>query len=485
VDGSIDRYKARLVAKGYAQQQGIDYTETYAPVAKFTSIRTILTIGAIYDLEIHQMDVRTAFLNGDIEEEIYMTLPEGVEAPPDLPDAVCKLLRSLYGLKQSPRMWNKKIDDFLLSKGYRRLDADHSVYIRRTGNTLAIIAIYVDDLLLVADATTMPTLKRELSERFSMTDCGEIHHFLGLQVQRDRNARKITLDQTHFVDQVLSRFGMVDCKPVSTPLDASTQLKHTAEGEEVKEDENKTTREVYSKNNVDSTLYRQIIGSLMFLTIGTRPDISAAVGIVSQFAENPSQAHFSAAKRILRYLRGTREYKLHLGHDPKGLVDDNPAPDNRNQLNLIGFSDASWGNDLHTRKSTTGYVFYLSGGLISWSSKRQSTVALSSTEAEYMALTHTTKEAVWLRTLTELGFEQVTTTLYEDNQSSIALAKNPVHHARTKHIDIQYHFIREKINSSDVELVYLPTEDMVADALTKPLPRPKFERLVGMMGLYA
>jgi len=413
------------------------------------------------------MDVKTAFLNGNLDEEIYMTIPEGVQG---VPNSACKLNRTLYGLKQSPRMWNKKIDEFLHSRGFIRLDADHSIYTRRNGH-LAIIALYVDDLILLTDSSeTMSELKLELTQAFEMTDCGELHYFLGLRVQRDRARRILTLNQGHFVDQILMRFNMTDCHPVSTPLDPSVQLKRSDGGGY--DDDNNNNKET---NYADETLFRQIIGSLMFLMIGTRPDIAAAVSIISQFSTKPTQEHYQAAKRILRYLKGSANLKLYLG----GISEADKT------LKLIGYSDANWGNDTDTRKSTTGYLFYLSGGVVSWSSKRQATVALSSTEAEYMALTHTTKETIWLRTiLKELGFAQNdATTLYEDNQSCIALAKNPIHHARTKHIDIQHHFVREKVESKEVELAYMSTDDMVADALTKPLARPKFAKLVAQMNL--
>src|SRR5271163_2661281 len=416
-DGTIARYKARLVAKGYSQQHGVDYDETYAPVAKFTSIRAILTIGAILNLEIHQMDVKTAFLHGDLSEEIYMSIPEGVdrgltprliseedqvasskvdqaestingdqaestiigdqaESPKlikrnqhgwtDLGDgegvhtqidqavsiedqavssenqeassskAVCRLNQTLYGLKQSPRMWNKKIDEYLISKQrFKRLNSDYSIYIRRNSknfrnsenakSAIAIIALYMDDLLLLMETPElMLELKAELNKSFEMTDCSEIHHFLGLKVNRNQN--QITLDQEHFVDQILSRFGMLDCKPVSTPLDASVHLEQADKEANVDSDSDLTT------------YYRQIIGSLIFLMIGTRPDIAAAVSIVSQFAANPTPKHIQAAKRILRYLKGTKGYKLYLGGTNKKLV---------------GYCDANWGNEINSRKSTS------------------------------------------------------------------------------------------------------------------------------------
>ncbi len=262
---------------------------------------------------------------------------------------------------------------------------------------------------------------------------------------------------------------MTECKPVATPLDSSVQLKSADK----------------DASPVDQTIFRQMIGSLMYLMIRTRPDIAAAVSIISQFASNPTRLHHQAAKRILWYLKGTINLKLNYSGD-KGDNEDNGEKYHL-MPKLISYTDANWGNDINTRRSTTGYIFYLSGGgAISWSSKRQATVALSSTEAEYMALTQATKEAIWLRSLLyELGFNQNDAiTLFEDNQSAMAFAKYPVYHARSKHIDIQYHFIREKIESKEIEVSYITTDDMIADALTKPLARPKFAKFIGQMGLY-
>ena len=436
------------------------------PVAKFTSIRALIAIGASHDFEMHQMDVKTAFLNGDLNEEIYMTVPEGIDH--DVTSAVCKLNRTLYGLKQSPRMWNQRIDQYLINQqGFIRLHADQSLYIRRSQSELAIIALYVDDLLILSNTIeAMSKIKSALSREFEMSDCGELHQFLGIRITRDRANRRISLDQSQLANQIMSRFGMEECNPVTTPLDPSIQLKSA----------DKDT----SQSPVDQNLYRRMIGSLMYLMIGTRPDIAAAVSIISQFASNPTILHHQAAKRIIRYIKGTINLKLN--YEEKLNYGDV----REREPMLIGYSDANWGNDVNTRRSTTGYIFYLSGGAISWSSKRQATVALSSTEAEYMELTQATKEAIWLRgLLAELNYTQErATTLFEDNQSAIALAKNPVHHARSKHIDIQHHFICEKIESNEIEISYKSTDDMIADALTKPLARPRFAKLIDEMGLH-
>src|SRR5665213_3374868 len=322
-DGSIARYKARLVAKGYAQQFGIDYDETYASVAKFTSIRALIAITASYDLDMHQMDVKTAFLNGDLNEEIYMTVPEGIDH--DLTSAVCRLNRTLYDLKQSPQMWNQKIDQYLINQRYIQLHADHSLYIRRSQSELAIIALYVDDLLILSDTIeTMLKVKLALSNKFEMTYCGELHHFFGIQMTHDRANRRLSLDQSQLANQILKRFGMLECKPVTTPLESSIQLK-SAE---------------ISQSPVDQTLFRQMIRSLMYLMIGMRPDIATAVSIISQFASNLTTLHHQAAKHILRYLKGTINLKLNFGEKLNSSEESQPPT-------LIGYSDANWGNDVN------------------------------------------------------------------------------------------------------------------------------------------
>ena len=454
--GNVVRYKARLVAKGYSQVAGVDFNETFAPVAKFSTIRCILALGAIMDLEMHQMDVKTAFLNGDLEEDIYMDQPQGFVQG----DMVCKLKKSLYGLKQSPRAWYECIHAFFVKEGLVRSHADHSLYVVQSSTHIVIVIIYVDDLIILAsDMTKLMEFKAKLEKEFDMSDLGELHFFLGVQIERNRAARTLTMHQRSYIEGVLSRFGMEECKPLATPLDVKAILVKPSQ-EELEE----------FSQEMDGVPYKAAVGSLMYAMVATRADLAFAVSVVSQFMASPAPMHWMAVKRIMRYLKGTLDVKLCLGGT---------------NMSLYGYCDADWGGDLTTRKSTTGYVFFVGDGAISWNSKRQPTVALSTTEAEYMAASHSAKEAMWLRLLmADVGcMLDGATTIKCDNQGCIALAKNPKHHSRTKHIDVRHHFIREAIEDKVIELEYCPTEGMVADVLTKALARERHVMLTKAMGL--
>ena len=450
-NGEIVRYKARWVIRGDQQREGIDFNETFATVVKPMSYKLIFAIAAALDWEIDQMDVKTAFLYGKVEETVFMEQPTGLD---DGSPKVCKLDRALYGLKQAPRVWYNTLSDFLQQLGFQPLDADASVFHKKG----VIIAIYVDDLLIAGrDRHEIDVLKKALNQRFQMSDLGPVNFYLGMTVTRDRPNRVLRLGQHSYLTKVLRDFGMEECKAAVTPMDAAgsnlvpAPKEYTATPAVVKE-------------------YQRLIGSLMYAMLGSRPDIAFAVSMVSRFASNPTPEHTTAAKRILRYLRGTLDFQLTYRGDLGALT---------------GYSDADWAGDKDTRRSTGGFVFNVGSGIVSWSSKRQATVALSSCESELMAETQAAKEAVWLsRFLAEvLHQEQVTVVLHCDNQGAIALAKNDQFHARTKHIDIREKWVREAVAAGQVELQYIPTDSQLADGLTKPLPKDKFNFFRSAIGV--
>ena len=366
-DGSVERHKARLVAKGCSQKPGLDYEETFSPVAKYTSIRSLLAIANQLNLEVHQMDVSTAFLNGDLEEEIYMSQPEGYVKERE-EGLVCKLNKSIYGLKQSSRCWFNTIDEFLENSGYTKSSSDPCIYIKREGEDIMLIALYVDDLIPASNSKSM--LHREkaaLQQRFEMKDLGEVHYCLGIQVERDKENKRMKLHQAQYLTNLLEKLGMQDCKPAATPVDQSTKLLPN-EGEPV-----------------DKEKYQALIRGLTYAVTATRPDLAQALGTVNQFCSNPGEEHWKAAKRILRYIKGTIDYGI--------TFDGNEETD----VKLQCYVDADWGSNPNGRKSQSGYLFTICGGVISWASKKQSVVTLSSTEAEYIAASLASQEAVWLR----------------------------------------------------------------------------------------
>ena len=362
------------------------------------------------------MDVNTAFLNGNLDYDVYMEQPEGY-VDVEHPDYVCKLNKSLYGLKQSARCWNSTLDSYMKSAGYVQSGADSCIYIKSVKSEngvikFVIMAIYVDDIIPVSNDLSMLTEeKAAFCKRFDVEDKGEIHDVLGMLITRDRQNRVLTISQPDYLQNVLRRFKMENCKPVSTPLEAGRQF----------------TKFRDDDKPFDTQLYQQAIGCLTYASVSTRPDISVAVGALSQYMSKPSEEHWVGVKRILRYLKGTINHGLCF---------------QSNNDTLSGFCDADWGGDLDTRRSTSGYLFMIGGATVSWSSKKQATVAKSTTEAEYVALSFAAQEAIWLRRLlADIGFGDLNpTVIYEDNNGAIDLSKNPKHHNRTKHIDIAYLF---------------------------------------------
>ena len=465
--GNIVRYKARLVAQGFSQQHGIDYNETFSPVVRHETIRTLLALAAVQDLEVHQLDVKTAFLNGDLSEEIYMRQPPGF-VDSQHPNFALGLHKTLYGLKQAAREWNRKLHSVMVALGFTRSSSDPCFYHRGHGPDLVFVLVYVDDCILAsASLDAVIETKALLSNSFTTTDLGPIDYILGIQVQRDRANNVITISQRQYIVDTLSRFGLSDCKPSPTPS-SGAHLSST--------DSPFTPSQVSEMSNVP---FRSLVGCLLYIATCTRPDISAAVGAVSAFLSNPGRAHWTAAKRILRYLAGTIDFKLTYSSSSSSSF---------SPTSLRGFSDANWGGDIDTRRSTSGYVFMLSGGAVSWGSKRQHCVALSSMESEYIALSLATREATWLRRLLSdfTAHDSASpVTLFQDNQSCIAFASEHRFHKRSKHIDIRHHHVRDSIDSGIIALEYLPTDAMTADILTKPLSRTKHHVHVLGLGLHA
>ena len=443
-------FKARYVAKGYNQTEGIDYNETFAPTANICSVRALMQIAVQNDLIVHQMDVKTAYLHAPIEEEIYLEQPKGFENTSETGESlVCKLKKSLYGLKQSGRNWYKLLNDHLEQDNFVRNLSDHCVYKKQIGSESIIVIIWVDDLIIAAsNSDLLNRFKNTMRSKFNMKDLGKISYFLGIQF--DQKKDKITMNQKQYIIKMLERFGMSDCKPRSTPSEPR-------EGG-IKNEEEK------SSELVDPRGYRGIVGSLIYAMTCTRPDISWIVSKLSQTLANPKAEDLVAAKHVLRYLKGTVDYEL-------------CYKKNEEDLNLIGFSDADWASSVEDRRSTTGYCFSLTkqGPAISWKSKKQPTVALSTCEAEYIGLAATTQESMYLTQLLNGMDNKIysCTEIHGDNQGAIALCKNPVNRQRSKHIDVKYHFIRDTLSEGKISIVYCPSEEMAADILTKPVTKLK------------
>ncbi|GJT52998.1 retrovirus-related pol polyprotein from transposon TNT 1-94 [Tanacetum coccineum] len=406
-DDQVERYRARLVVKGYAQKEGIDFNEIFSPVVRMTTVRVVLAMCATYDLHLEQLDVKTAFLHGNLEEEIYMLQPEGFEQK-GKENLVCRLNKSLYGLKQAPRCWYKRFDSFIIGLGYNRLHADPCAYFKRFGNNdFVILLLYVDDMLVAGpNKDRISKLKAQLAREFEMKDLGPANKILGMQIHRDRVSRKIWLSQKSYVKKILQRFNMQDCKPISTPFPTNIKLSSKMSPSSEKE-----------RMEMSRVPYASAVGSLMFAMICTRPDIAHAVGVVSRYMAEPGKKHWEAVKRILRYIKGTSDVALCYGESG---------------LTVKGYVDLDYVGDLDRSKSTTGYVFTLSGGIVSWVSKLQSVVAMSTTEAEYVAAAQASKEASMLKMLfggtssrTRENYSSMTT------RSALYLARNPAVHSKT------------------------------------------------------
>lgn len=438
-DGEIVRFKARLCARGFTQVKGLDYNETFSPTSRYDSIRVLLSIAARDELQIEQFDVKTAFLYGELSEDIYMEVPEGLKTQSS---KVCKLIKSIYGLKQSSRCWNEKFCSFLTTYGFKPSPSDNCVFVGYFKDVKVILILYVDDgLLLAKNKVVLSDILNNLKQNFDIkiVNCNS---FIGMDINREKEC--ISISQKQYIKTIINKFNLSDAKGCGTPADVNVHL---------------------SKNTSNEPInfpYREAVGALLFLSSVSRPDIAYAVNVVSRYVNDPGSSHVTAVKRILRYLINSKDISIVY----KGNIE------------LVGYSDSDFAGDLDTRKSNTGYIFLMNGGPVTWSSRKQNTVALSTTESEYMAASEAAKEILWLRQfLYDIGEPQSSITLNVDNQSAIKLINNPVFHRRSKHIDIRYNFIREKVRKKIVDIKYVESSNQLADFLTKSLPVSKFNSI--------
>eukprot|EP00268_Persea_americana_P008859 TRINITY_DN13467_c1_g2_i1.p1 TRINITY_DN13467_c1_g2~~TRINITY_DN13467_c1_g2_i1.p1 ORF type:complete len:401 (+),score=79.48 TRINITY_DN13467_c1_g2_i1:1121-2323(+) len=397
------------------------------------------------------MDVKSAFQNGTLEEEVYVDQPPGYEKKHE-EMKVCRLKKALYGLKQAPRAWYKKIDAYFEESDFHKSPYEHTLYVKKSPQGEILIAcLYVDDLIFTGSSVEMyKDFKMTMMHKFEMTDMGLLHFFLGIEV--NQNDDGIFISQKKYAKELLKRFSMEDAKPISTPMEVGLKLS-----------------KFDGKKVVHPTLYRSLVGGLVYLTT-TRPNLTYAASMLSHFMESPRDAYWEVGKRILRYVKGSQSHGLHY------YKNENPS--------LVGFCDSDWARSVDDCKSTLGYVFNIGSSAVSWSSKKQSVVAILTAEAEYIALAATSCQARWLRwILEELNHEQGAIKLFCDNKSDISLSKNPVFHGKSEHIKIKYHFIRELAKDKEVEVNYCKSQDQVADLFTKPLKKDLFIKMKTLLGV--
>ncbi|KAM0986325.1 hypothetical protein ACFX2C_013510 [Malus domestica] len=462
IDGNVETYKARLVAKGYRQREGIDYEETFSPVAMIKSIRILLAITAYHDYEIWQMDVKTAFLNGYLKEELYMTQPEGFVSKSEK-TKVCKLQRSIYRLKQASRSWNIRFDTEIKTFGFTQNEDNNCVYQKVVGDAVIFLVLYVDDILLFGnDTAVLSSIKVWLSKTFHMKDLGDASYVLGIKLYRDRSRKLIGLSQSMYIDKVLSRFQMEQSKKGLLPIRHGIHLSKSMGP--------KTPEEIRQMSAIP---YASTIGSLMYAMICTRPDIAYAVSITSRYQSNPGSEHWAAVKTVLKYLRRTKDMFLVYG--------------GATELRVEAYTDTDFQSDVDDRSSNSGYVFTLNGGAVSWKRKKQDVIADSTTEAEYVVAAEAGKEAFWMKKfITELGVVPTIAspvTLYCDNSGAIAQAKEPRAHQKNKHFDRRFNIIRRYAAEGKVNILKVASVDNVADPLTKPMSQIQLDRHMENMGI--
>ncbi|GJX21240.1 retrovirus-related pol polyprotein from transposon TNT 1-94 [Tanacetum coccineum] len=450
-NGIVSRNKARLVAQGYNQQEGIDYDETYAPVARLELIRILLAYACALDFKLFQMDIKSAFLNSFINEEVYVAQPPGF-IDFEKPNHVYKLKKALYGLKQAPKAWYDRLKAFLIKHEYKMGMVDNTLFTKKKSSNLIIVQIYVDDIIFGSTCQDMcDDFAKIMHDEFEMSMMGELNFFLGLQIKQMEDG--IFFNQSKYIKEMLKKFGLEDSKPMKTPMSSDTKLTKDEECE-----------------SVDSTKYRGMIGSLLYLT-ASRPDIMFSVCLCARFQEAPKTSHLEAVKRIFRYIKGT----THLGlWYPKGTG-----------IETVVYADSDHAGDYVDRKSTSGICTFVGCCLTSWFSKKQTALAISTTEAEYVSAGKACQQALWMKqALIDYDVRLDDVPIMCDNKGAIDLSKNPVQHSRTKHIEIRHHFLRDNVQKGHISIEKVPSVDNIADILTKPLKRESFNYLrlgLGMM----
>jgi len=474
INGNIVKYKARLVARGFEQVYGRDFDETYSPVTRLSSLRLLFALASQFSLVLFQMDVETAFLNAPLQEEVYISVPQGISI--QHPNNGFRLKRALYGLKQSPRAWYDDIHKSLTNQGYKCMQNESCLFYKHSVKGPTIIALYVDDLIIAGKPEEATEVKDFLNSRYTMKDLGEVNHILGCEVFRDLQKECIYLTQRRYILSTVKRFlnrdQLTQAGTNASPMESSiplTTLMCPTDPSEI--------------DTMKSIPYREAIGSLLWLVAGTRPDIAFAVQSCARFCANPGMKHWKAVLRIFRYLHRTINFGLvyrssmYTTADSKiynscNTITFTNSDDNNLQTSVTGYSDSDWGRDPDTRRSISGYLMFMNGCLIGWCCKRQTSVALSSMEAEYMALCLATQEAVWLIELMHnLNFMRTNPiTIFEDNQATIEFSNHNLHHAKSKHIQQRYHYTRESVKRGHITLAYVPTSENPADIMTKPLP---------------
>ena len=452
-NGDVERFKARIVAQGFSQKYGVDYDAVFAPVVRQTTFRILLSVAGKEHLHVYHFDVMTAFLNGDLEETIYMRQPEGFVSK-ESPSKVCLLKKSLYGLKQAARSWNQCIHKVFTDLLFKQSLMDPCLYLYENEYGTTYILVYVDDIIIGSKSTKfIHYIYEKLSRKFKINNLGPIKYYLGMEVKTDTFGN-FSINQSQYINKLVCNFGLSDAKISDVPINPAFNKCNDSEA------------------LLNNELYQKAIGSLLYLSVNTRPDIAASVALLAQKTQTPSCEDWNEVKRLIRYLKGTLTLQLRLSTQDK-------------DASLIGYVDADWGENRVDRKSHSGYAFFINGGLISWCCRKQSCVSLSTAEAEYIAICEAAKEIKYIyNLLNEMSISVCKPiTIMEDNQSCIKMINNEKFNARSKHIDIRYHFVKDLCNSKFIKLEYCSSENNISDILTKPLTKNRLLHLRNYLGL--